>query len=1362
MTFRVVFRHNKIIAIPRMKKMVVFGRGENLDDVEFINPSDDAEDEYPEDLDPKKEEFFSENQEADTVSEATTVEAAELQAEQRRKRKQLVIRSDPINMFSHRQMNNLLKNLKLPDYEDDICGTLKAQHLMMQTWLDDPDLRPLFETYEYEAGSPGQTGHIVYPRAKIFLRLLMSYLLWAFKQQQDLQIPDSDMSNFLENTIVVCLGAHEYTNQLQWIYDFYTCLGLDNGPYFILMDVDPNFDNMQVDEQHSQFKEKIRFVRGKATVQKMASMSRKLRDETNKQFSTFVFSDMRSDILFEEVDVGKHLFLTWASQYHFWSKNRFNRDRDPAEQRHMNELVDLCCQALRNTRQKQLALESIIERDWYFQMKCAGQGVDVSVKDRPTFDYKGPMGLNAESADMHNRNFYCVPRMPAWCFARKNSSEQSCLAFGVRLPDSKKEIKETLLTEKTKPFNEEKISKTCGEIEKQLQRRPKTQEDNHDYASHFVQQDMTKTASGIIIVKRDDRIFAKPPRGEPEKWYTIRQVERLETFWNQAFDKTKFGLFYAEQLVLKMRDICNRSQEFEFNQLGCLQQAQHAKQVSLTRAPFKNPDLDDDTGAFGKMTFSQKKAFIDQQFDIIAGLIDATANYEQTKENLTRILPNIPELRGHFESVRFEDLIPAPRYFNRPILNSWKLKMSRLKDEGTTAVWTDENGLDVMSDTASGITTIILRNAKALFMSLQRASSYHIEQDTLETIHPHLANEDTLTFVLDLKYICSRLDQLKEPFDQKVNQVVSGMIDMFDDDMADRSAFVQAHRYITDNQRIYRRDKNVLPWVVVASALQLCNSHNIRTQSQHELTATRYMLTILSRFVIQAKLKGWFQNVKAQQDLPYHPMSISRYHRGLTLKKGPAREDHSDSKRYAYLHNFGVTTELYRYVMTNLPPNMTSDEFFDNYNEYIVSEGLMRFKTHISEPAKNFLTWPGALPTAHCMVHAPNVFTEVIKRMRLQIDDANVFRQMMSTDDRNRMNMLRRAAYYGYVGIVKFLLQHDDLKDLWNVDFAALYFDALEPPASMPKDSLRGKAGYYTIIDDAELNIARCEASNDKKMHLPKQYPHKHVYVVSTKAEYVQIKKSLEQYAKNNRAQELERWNGADVSESKWSKFDISSKKAWLFSTGPFLRDQWDKIKVDDVGMYSVTPACISHLIMESILKETASLPDKRIHDACGGVGGDLSMMMCHHFDSIMCTELDAGRFKMIEDNVALLRASCRYAVDDVRLENFNCIRFIENNDDESGMHCNILYIDPPWENYNEEQGQFMLTNEPLSIIVKLAFDHGYKFVFIKLPASDDNTTKKQLEELQYKLPTFEIRQSQLVKSKRMSLMIIKKPLTDT
>ena len=68
----------------------------------------------------------------------------------------------------------------------------------------------------------------------------------------------------------------------------------------------------------------------------------------------------------------------------------------------------------------------------------------------------------------------------------------------------------------------------------------------------------------------------------------------------------------------------------------------------------------------------------------------------------------------------------------------------------------------------------------------------------------------------------------------------------------------------------------------------------------------------------------------------------------------------------------------------------------------------------------------------------------------------------------------------------------------------------------------------------------------------------------------------------------------------------------------------------------------------------------------------------------------------------------------------------------------------------------------PLSKIVKDAFDHGYKFVFIKLPASNDDTTESQLSKLQYNLPTFEIRQSQSVKSKRMSLMIIKKPLTDT
>jgi hypothetical protein len=108
-----------------------------------------------------------------------------------------------------------------------------------------------------------------------------------------------------------------------------------------------------------------------------------------------------------------------------------------------------------------------------------------------------------------------------------------------------------------------------------------------------------------------------------------------------------------------------------------------------------------------------------------------------------------------------------------------------------------------------------------------------------------------------------------------------------------------------------------------------------------------------------------------------------------------------------------------------------------------------------------------------------------------------------------------------------------------------------------------------------------------------------------------------------------------------------------------------DKIKIDDVGKYSITLPDKTQIITNLITKYIGSV-DITVTDAMACIGGD-TLAFSKVYKNINAIELDKTRFEYLKHNMSL----------------FNCTNITYYNDDYlkiiKTLKQDVIYIDPPW-----------------------------------------------------------------------------------
>ena len=123
------------------------------------------------------------------------------------------------------------------------------------------------------------------------------------------------------------------------------------------------------------------------------------------------------------------------------------------------------------------------------------------------------------------------------------------------------------------------------------------------------------------------------------------------------------------------------------------------------------------------------------------------------------------------------------------------------------------------------------------------------------------------------------------------------------------------------------------------------------------------------------------------------------------------------------------------------------------------------------------------------------------------------------------------------------------------------------------------------------------------------------------------------------------------------------SKKQYLFADyAPAVRE---RLQVDDVALYSVTPSWMARRICTALLEKVGA--GARITDATACVGGD-AMAFAAVFASVVAIEANAGRAAMLAANVTTAGVAAK-----VTVLHGDCCTLLDT------LEQDVVYIDAPW-----------------------------------------------------------------------------------
>jgi 16S rRNA G966 N2-methylase RsmD len=183
------------------------------------------------------------------------------------------------------------------------------------------------------------------------------------------------------------------------------------------------------------------------------------------------------------------------------------------------------------------------------------------------------------------------------------------------------------------------------------------------------------------------------------------------------------------------------------------------------------------------------------------------------------------------------------------------------------------------------------------------------------------------------------------------------------------------------------------------------------------------------------------------------------------------------------------------------------------------------------------------------------------------------------------------------------------------------------------------------------------------------------------------------------------------------NKDNPEQKKRWLFENGYLSKSEIDQLQIDDVGLFSITPAKDANRMSTLCANLDGMHPSilgrkPVITDGCACVGGNvLSFALSGLFAEVNGVEFDEARARMLEHNVAVIRDRAQIPVN----------TFTGSyNDLMQTLSQDIVFLDPPWggPDYKKQQivHLFLAEKHLVKIIYDLHSHSDTKYVVWKAP----------------------------------------------
>lgn len=191
------------------------------------------------------------------------------------------------------------------------------------------------------------------------------------------------------------------------------------------------------------------------------------------------------------------------------------------------------------------------------------------------------------------------------------------------------------------------------------------------------------------------------------------------------------------------------------------------------------------------------------------------------------------------------------------------------------------------------------------------------------------------------------------------------------------------------------------------------------------------------------------------------------------------------------------------------------------------------------------------------------------------------------------------------------------------------------------------------------------------------------------------------------------------------------SKKEYLFAHGyaGLSSEQIHRLQVDDVALFSITPAPIADIMSREIASLKDIHPEKLgrlpvITDGCACVGGNvISFACCKLFSKVIAVEFDEIRKNMLLHNVGVVDEIVRPHMAAVEIYNESYV------DAMLRLEQDIVFLDPPWGGPDYKDAalvRLFLGGKHLATIIAALRNTSTKYVVFKAPTNFDIDDMRQ------------------------------------
>jgi site-specific DNA-adenine methylase len=164
----------------------------------------------------------------------------------------------------------------------------------------------------------------------------------------------------------------------------------------------------------------------------------------------------------------------------------------------------------------------------------------------------------------------------------------------------------------------------------------------------------------------------------------------------------------------------------------------------------------------------------------------------------------------------------------------------------------------------------------------------------------------------------------------------------------------------------------------------------------------------------------------------------------------------------------------------------------------------------------------------------------------------------------------------------------------------------------------------------------------------------------------------------------------------------------------PQIKD-YSKLKLDDVGLYSITSLKSAKIISEIIKSYFPSISSKEltITDATSGLGGNV-FSFSEFFKSVNAVEKDTNRYTMLEKNLELYKKEFPELYQNIKLYNKNYLEIMLK------LEQDIIFFDPPWggRGYKEQDNIDLFLDQTNIITLCNQLEKLCRLIAIKVPTN--------------------------------------------